>query len=55
MENGKASIADWGELRVGDSRRPNFSLTNWTVKGKGRSVQFSDMLWSGMGITGLNL
>ena len=31
-ENGKASIADWGELRVGDSRRPNFSLTNWTVK-----------------------
>ena len=39
-ENGKASIADWGELRVGDSRRPNFSLTNWTVKGRGGVSDF---------------
>ena len=31
-ENGKASIADGGELHVGDSRRPDISVTNWTVK-----------------------
>ena len=30
-EGGKASFADWGELRVGDSRIPDIS-ENWTVK-----------------------